>query len=1197
MNKFISTKRSNPCPACGDTKGKCRTFSDSSLILCMESAGGRQVTGFINTGDTKDGLWGKLIPEQDAVERGKSWQEQQEELAKKLERERAIERERLKHALPVDERSPEFRKLLLQLKLDDDHYKNLIDRGLTDKEIKSNLYRTVIPGQKISGIKSNLPGVGNNEITVSQRGYLCPVFDEYRRIIGCQLRLDNSDDEGGKYRWLRSEFPSHLLVEGHKELPITVLKGSGEDVYLAEGVLKPAVANAVHGKTFIGASGGNFTSSPKQLERILKNTVGKDGIVYFCPDAGFNLNPQVQRRDRATIEFVQSLGYKIQILDWGQLKDKHSVGDVDEIAPEVLESAIAIPASEFLKTPEQKARDERIEAERVRLEQLYGKEITREEYEEQKAENWWEWLKEKVKHTFNGFDQKAKKERVERVQQKIQVIKYGVDPLPTPSCGVKLPGIEFREGDRLTLVQELIALGWGYLLDRSHTGTGKSHEYNLLTKDKDEEGKTQGKIWYLHGDHRNPTVEPAEKKADLPSRHNGLIKDNSRHTPSGEPFLRRWKPYEENPEPDIPSNCPETDRFNNLSTKGYNIHGRQIEEGEKKQNPICAQCPILHDCIESGYKGQRKTVMEQSEVRAHPDSLPSPEEYSYGDDTLAWEEFSVLFNPTEERSLFKKDLDQQWEWLEREAPEVYDRLRPIKHKLTDLLSRKANLPRFGANTLPDAEAEANLRQLLGVVDYPELEADLLILKEINDRAASMTDVELSEANHVYAGNFKNDKERNEWKEAQKTANAHFKQEARNKNRDAHAALPTLGLYELILILFDGSEAVTKHREINDIFGCAFVNHGELTLTLNNSRHRSIALEAQHNIFLDATMRPEDLVAKLGIAETELITIYQERPSFDNLTAYSVHIEGMSSRDHSDACNERKKALVEEIKTNVRTEAGESYAVVGFKDDSLDTNGYWFADSRSTNKFKGVTDLIATGTPYQNYGAVKAEFYTVRRTLDGFDEYYNHLKEAEITQLVGRPRPHLYPNQQFRIYLISTNLDLTFLEEMGIKVETSHGLEWTPEAGTQSQSLKLSLVNKAIELGDQFWKMTQTEVAKQLGVTQARVSQILKEFGGKKRLQKILMSLYAGYIEGFIKSKAIYYMKEFQEWLNLNPDDLAKMGLNYEDVESYATQTFESILMALERYFKNGGSPEQFEEENDLPLFLAAAIVLGASPPT
>ncbi|PNW47901.1 UNVERIFIED_CONTAM: hypothetical protein BEN50_11555, partial [Euhalothece sp. KZN 001] len=1069
----------------------------------MESAGGTQRVGWINTGDTKDGLWGKLISD-DEQTRGKSWQEQQEEIARKIERDRAEEREKLKHALPVDGHSPEFRKLLLQLEIKPEDNQDLINRGLSPEDIKRLLIKSVEPKQEVTGIKPNLPGIYNNRISVTDSGYLCPAFDEYGRIIGCQIRIRDAEDN--KYRWLKGKFPSHLLINGNKELPLTVLKGDSKDAYLCEGILKPAIANVVHNKTFIGASGGNFTNSPEQLKRILK-AVAKDGKVYFCPDAGFNLNPQVQRRDRATVKLIQSLGYEVYILDWGQLKDKDTIGDIDEISSEVLESAIAIPASEFLKSPEQKLREEEKKAQAQREEEEAGSPvISKDEWLTQKADEFWDNIKKKTGKSFNGFDPIENKKKRDRALSGVKLI-YGKDALPTPECSIELPKIQFEQGERLSLSQELFDLGWEDILDTSAPGSGKSHEFNLLSKDVDENGNTQGKTWYLHGDHRNPTVEPAERKADLPSRHNGLIKDNSRTTPSGEPFLRRWQWSEETPEPDIPSNCPETDRFNSLSTKGYNIHAKTEETKNKAQNPICAQCPILHECINTGYKAARKTAMESSELRAHPDSLPSPDEYSYQDDTLIWEEASTQFKPTETRSLSKHDLEQQWEWLERENPEAYDRLRPIKHKLTDILSGNVNLPRFGANTFPDAEDNADLRTLLGVEVYPELESDLLVLKAINDRAVGLEDIEFKQADHVSVSNF-SEREKRKWKGLQKTVNSMLRGQARNENRDANAALPTLGLYELILILFDNSEAVANHRKINDIFGHAVINHGELSLTLNNSRHRSIASQAKNNVYLDATSRPQDIAKAVGIDKTKLITIEQRQPDRSNLTIHGIHVEGMKSKDHSDDCNRRKKALVDEIQS--RIPETETSAVISFKNDAIEHDGYWFNDSRATNRFKGVNHLTALGTPYQNYGEIKAEYYVTRRTLDGFDEYYNHLKEAEIIQLIGRQRSHLYPDDSFSIYLIGTDLDLTFLEEMGIKVDISHGLEWTPEAGTQSQSLKLNLVQKAIEFGDNFWKLTQTEIAKKLGVTQGRISQLLKSVGGKINLKKLLMSLYESY---------------------------------------------------------------------------------------
>lgn len=1205
MAKYIPTKKTNPCPACGDTKGKCRTFSDSPVILCMNSAGGLERMGWINTGDTKDGLWGKLIPD-DEQTRGKSWQEQQEEIARKIEQDRAREREQLKHALPVDDRSPEFRKLLLQLEIKPEDNQDLINRGLSPEEIKRLLIKSVQSKQEVKGIKPNLPGIYNNRLSVAGEGYLCPAFDEHSRIVGCQVRIRDAEDN--KYRWLKGKFSSHLLVNGNKELPLTVLKGDSKDAYLCEGILKPAIANVVHNQTFIGASGGNFKRSPEQLKRILNN-VAKDGTVYFCPDAGFNLNRQVQRRDRATIKLVQSLGYNVYILDWGQLEDK-AAGDIDEISSETFENATAIPATEFFKSPEQK-----------KVEELYGKEISREEWLNQKAEAFWEWLKTKA-NSFQDLFQ-ISQGKLNTVAKKIKKLRYGVDPLPTPNQGIKLPRIVFKEGERLKLVQELINLGWKDILERSFTGTGKSHDLNCLTKDKDKEGKSQGKIWYLHGDHRNPTVAPAERKADLPSRHNGLIKDHSRQTPNGEPFLRRWDPNEPNhpSKPDIPSNCPETDHFNLLSTKGYKIHSVKSENpnpNKKPQNPICHQCPILHECIEEKYKGERVMAMAHSEVRAHPDSLPSPDDYDFSNDTLIWEEVSTQLDPTETRSLYQTDLDQLWNQVEEHAPETYQRLLPIKQRINHLMAGKVKLPRFGANTFDDAEDEANLGKLLAIEPYPELEADLLILKRINDRAASLQEIrwddqgngEWKKADRVSKDKkvwgSKEEKER--WKQTTKFADSYFNQEARHQNREVSDNLPTLGLYQLILILFEDSVAAKNHKtEHGDILGCAILNYtrsqkdllGKIELTLNNTRHNAIADQAQTNIYLDATIRPQDLAAMRGLDETQLITIEQEEPDFSNLTVHGIHIEGMSSKDYSEDCQRRQKALTKAILKSI---PDESYAMIAFKGDNhLNYDGYWFNDSRGTNRFMGTRHLIAYGTPYQNYGAVKAAYYTTRGTLEGFDDYYKHLKEAEILQLIGRQRAHLYPKgENFHIYLIGTKLDLAFLEEMGIPVVISHGLEWTSEAGTNPQAIKMALIQKAKELGEQFWKLTQTELAQQLGVTQGRISQIYRELGGdpnqkasgkagKAKLKKILTSLWMNNIGELINPMAVFQVKELQTWLNFTEDDLKATGLTL----------LKHAMDSLTAFLQSGRPLEDFDQEKDgfgLPLILLIAIALGADPP-
>ncbi|MFP3434975.1 hypothetical protein SB781_35015, partial [Paraburkholderia sp. SIMBA_061] len=89
--------------------------------------------------------------------------------------------------------------------------------------------------------------------------------------------------------------------------------------------------------------------------------------------------------------------------------------------------------------------------------------------------------------------------------------------------------------------------------------------------------------------------------------------------------------------------------------------------------------------------------------------------------------------------------------------------------------------------------------------------------------------------------------------------------------------------------------------------------------------------------------------------------------------------------------------------------------------------------------------------------------------------------------------------------------LSFLEQMGLQVQFTHGLEYSQEAGHHSQPLKFALIQKALEIGQGFEKVTQMDLAQELGVTQGRISQIFKEVGGKSHLKTLLAPLYKDFI--------------------------------------------------------------------------------------
>ena len=131
------------------------------------------------------------------------------------------------------------------------------------------------------------PGSNGYKLLTKHSGYLVPARNIEGQITGFQIRNRNGGD-GPKYPWLSTQSRPANLQNG--ELPITYAPGNGGVVNLAEGLLKPVVPAEVHGAKFIGAAGGNFASSPQQLESFLR--VLNPETVVLCPDGGAVVNRQ-----------------------------------------------------------------------------------------------------------------------------------------------------------------------------------------------------------------------------------------------------------------------------------------------------------------------------------------------------------------------------------------------------------------------------------------------------------------------------------------------------------------------------------------------------------------------------------------------------------------------------------------------------------------------------------------------------------------------------------------------------------------------------------------------------------------------------------------------------------------------------------------------------------------------------------------
>lgn len=248
-------------------------------------------------------------------------------------RQKAAEREgsRKRKANSLSEADRDFyaRRILRQLGLSSRHRADLHRRGLTDDQIEEIGFKSVEAGQKlIVPINPDFPGVNiDGDRFKNASGYLVPLFNEYSQIIGFQIAAD--DRTRAKYPWL-SQDSDFRLPSGEPPLTIRFVPGNRE-VRLVEGTLKPLIASHRLNKTFIGASGGHFASSPQQLKRYLED-IQPDRVI-ISGDAGWKLNPHVRRSYEATAQLLTEWGYKVYFEDWGQSENKNTP-DIDEISPD-----------------------------------------------------------------------------------------------------------------------------------------------------------------------------------------------------------------------------------------------------------------------------------------------------------------------------------------------------------------------------------------------------------------------------------------------------------------------------------------------------------------------------------------------------------------------------------------------------------------------------------------------------------------------------------------------------------------------------------------------------------------------------------------------------------------------------------------------------------------------------------------------
>ena len=348
MSQFTPTSHANDCPVCGDISGRCKRKEDGSqtFFLCVTESSAKQfdiVNGYKCIGN-RNSRWATFTLD------GHSPQKSDEERQQQRQQREAEDRKRYQSGLNANDRQAAHTQLLAQLSLHPDDRADLLRRGLSAATIST--FRSVKPWQKLTQeIAPNTPGIGSNgqKVATKYRGYLVPARDLAGRDIAYQIRNRQQTKGAPKYPWLSTyTHPAHIQ---NGELPLTYIPGTDSAVNLTEGLLKPMVAAERLGQSFIGAAGGMFASSPRQLKRWIATL--NPAELILCPDGGAVVNTHVIREYTKLAELVEGLGRSLNVRWWGQrAKDD---GDVDEISREQFEAAQLITWAEFwAMVPEEK---------------------------------------------------------------------------------------------------------------------------------------------------------------------------------------------------------------------------------------------------------------------------------------------------------------------------------------------------------------------------------------------------------------------------------------------------------------------------------------------------------------------------------------------------------------------------------------------------------------------------------------------------------------------------------------------------------------------------------------------------------------------------------------------------------------------------------------------------------------------------
>lgn len=305
------------CPYCGDYKYR--------MYLSRESENATFWCHNCGTGGNAVTLYANFNPDRRRMTTKEAFAEllnhPQVHIGEPIYQEKSYVQEPIR---PLHERSRIYLEMLSMLHLEEKHYRNLLERGLSDTIIRGNMYRSIPTDwkqrqnmvQRLSARfdLAGIPGFYTKNLrwdmaNCRYSGILIPVCSKDSQIQGLQIRLDEPppriitkpdgskiEKKGDRFRW----FSTGGMSNGKKYYEngtgissyIHVVGDLNSDtLHITEGAMKADIASFLSdGELFIGLTG---VQNVRYLEQVVKELQPKR--ILECIDMDCRTNPHVQR--------------------------------------------------------------------------------------------------------------------------------------------------------------------------------------------------------------------------------------------------------------------------------------------------------------------------------------------------------------------------------------------------------------------------------------------------------------------------------------------------------------------------------------------------------------------------------------------------------------------------------------------------------------------------------------------------------------------------------------------------------------------------------------------------------------------------------------------------------------------------------------------------------------------------------------